>query len=212
MDARQFEALSRRVAHLVGRRSLLHAALIAPLVTGSAFVDSGDAKRKKRKPCKPPRISAARSASRHKRDAQMTIARRFVVRCTSATPANAPMGRRQLATRAPCRATRLVKIARVVTTACVLARQMTRPAAEVARARRASASLIAPLAVPPHKMPAWRSLSPAPTARHHKRPASLMEPGIRSAVTPHARTSPLMPHAWHCLAQAHSSCLVRFAA
>jgi hypothetical protein len=57
MDVRQFEALSRRVAHLVGRRTLLHAALVAPLVTGASLINDGEAKRKrKKKLCKPPRI------------------------------------------------------------------------------------------------------------------------------------------------------------
>jgi hypothetical protein len=57
MDRLQFDAFSRRVACLADRRSVLHAAIVAPVAAGMTFVSNGEAKRKrkKKKPCKPPR-------------------------------------------------------------------------------------------------------------------------------------------------------------
>ena len=49
MDRQQFDALSRRFAHLVGRRSILHVAAFGPMVAGLAVAGDGDAKRKRKK-------------------------------------------------------------------------------------------------------------------------------------------------------------------
>jgi hypothetical protein len=49
MDAREFEALSRRVAHLAGRRSLLRAVIAAPVVARITVAEDGEAKRKRRR-------------------------------------------------------------------------------------------------------------------------------------------------------------------
>ncbi|MFN8678736.1 MAG: hypothetical protein U0Z70_20325 [Thermomicrobiales bacterium] len=61
MDRQQFDALSRRFAHLVGRRSVLHVAAFGPMAAGLAVAGDGDAKRKrKKKKCKPPRIKCGK--------------------------------------------------------------------------------------------------------------------------------------------------------
>jgi hypothetical protein len=57
MDRLQFDALSRRVARLADRRSVLHAAVFGSVAAGITVASDGNAKRKrkKKKPCKPPR-------------------------------------------------------------------------------------------------------------------------------------------------------------
>ena len=79
MDQQQFEGLSRRVGQAVGRRSVLHALLLAIGVRGALSGGSDEAagkrKRKKRKPCKAPRIQCGKSclpAGRCCTDAQCT--------------------------------------------------------------------------------------------------------------------------------------------
>jgi hypothetical protein len=49
MDRQQFDALSRRVAHLMDRRSVLHAAARVPVAAGIAMAGEGAAKRKRRR-------------------------------------------------------------------------------------------------------------------------------------------------------------------
>jgi hypothetical protein len=85
MDAREFEALSRRVAHLAGRRSLLRAVIAAPVVARITVAEDGEAKRKRRRkkkgsgspnlwPALLPMCHAARIAWRLGRVARMPIA------------------------------------------------------------------------------------------------------------------------------------------
>lgn len=61
MNRQLFDRLSRRLTHLEGRRSLLHAAIFAPVAAGLAVASDGEVKRKrKRKRCKPPRIKCGK--------------------------------------------------------------------------------------------------------------------------------------------------------
>lgn len=65
MDQQAFEALSRRVDQALGRRLVLRALLLAMAVSGAPHSDGGEAagkrRRKKRKPCKAPRVTCGKS-------------------------------------------------------------------------------------------------------------------------------------------------------